>query len=231
MAHIHLKNVEFSYQYHRSLGLGFFSKPQFREFKHALKGITLDIKEGDRVALLGKNGAGKSTLLKVLSGVLPVNQGEISIDGRVYSFFGRNVGINPFLSGYDNLYIRALFHGLPPAAIAQKLREIAEFTELGDDLNRPVSTYSAGMKARLTFSMLMFVDAEIMLVDEGLGAGDKFFIEKARAYVDYLLDKSKILVFASHSEHLLKRFCNKALLLENGCIKEFGNFETVLKKY
>jgi len=231
MAHIQLNNVYFSYRYHRSLGLGFFTGPQVREEKHALKGINLDIHEGDRIALLGKNGAGKSTLLKVLSGVLPATAGSLTVEGRVYSFFGRNVGINPFLSGYDNLYIRALFHGLSSSAIKSKLKEIAEFTELGDDLERPVLTYSAGMKARLTFSMLMFVEADIMLVDEGLGAGDKYFIEKARAYVDYLLDKSKILIFASHSEHLLKRFCNKAVLLENGQVKANGPFEDVLRKY
>lgn len=231
MSHIHLRNVDFHYRYYSSLGFGLFKKNSKLNQNLALRQINLKINEGDRVALLGKNGAGKSTLLKLMAGVIPIADGEIDVKGKIYSFFGRNVGVNPYLSGWENLYVRGLILGLKKNEIENRLEEIAEFTELGDSLKMPVSTYSAGMKARLTFSMLMFVDADILLVDEGLGAGDRFFIDKARAFVDELLKQSKILVFASHSDHLLKRFCNKALLLKNGMMVKYGDYESVVELY
>ncbi len=231
MSYIHLQNVEFHYRYYSSLGFGLFKKNSKLKQNLALSDINLNINEGDRVALLGKNGAGKSTLLKLMAGVIPIAKGDIDVKGKIYSFFGRNVGVNPYLSGWENLYIRGLILGLNKTEIEDKLEEIAEFTELGESLKMPVSTYSAGMKARLTFSMLMFVDADILLVDEGLGAGDRFFIDKARAFVDELLKQSKILIFASHSDHLLKRFCNKALLLKEGKIIKYGDYDSIVKLY
>ncbi len=184
MSKINIQNINFSYRYYASLGFGLFKKNSKVNQNTALQNINLEINDGDRVALLGRNGAGKSTLLKMIAGVIPPTSGDISVEGKIYSFFGRDVGVNPFLSGYENLYVRGLVLGLSKPAIEAKLIEIAEFTELGDNLNLPVSTYSQGMKARLTFSMLMFVDADVLLVDEGLGAGDRFFIDKARAFVD-----------------------------------------------
>lgn len=231
MSQINLNQVHFSYRYYSSLGFGLFKKNSKVNQNSALNDINLDIKDGDRVALFGRNGAGKSTLLKVMAGVIPPTQGEVNVDGKIYSFFGRDVGVNPFLSGYENLYVRGLVLGLSKPVIEAKLIEIADFTELGENLNLPVTTYSQGMKARLTFAMLMFVDADVLLVDEGLGAGDRFFIDKARAFVDQLLDSSKILIFASHSEHLLKRFCNKGLLLKDGEIVDYGDFNEVCELY
>ncbi len=231
MSSININNVNFSYRYYSSLGFGLFKKNSKVNQNAALDDINLNIQDGDRVALFGRNGAGKSTLLKIMSGVVPPTSGEVKVDGKIYSFFGRDVGVNPFLSGYENLYVRGLVLGLSKKVIEEKLIEIAEFTELGDNLQLPVSTYSQGMKARLTFAMLMFVDADVLLVDEGLGAGDRFFIDKARAFVDQLLDQSKILIFASHSEHLLKRFCNKGLLLKEGKMVSYGSFDAVCKQY
>lgn len=230
-SYFNLKNVDFYYHYYSSLGIGLFNKNARRIQYHALKNLNLEIKDGDRIGLFGKNGAGKSTLLKLMAGIYPPESGEIDSKGRIYSFFGRDVGVNPFLSGYENLYIRGLLLNIPIPQIKEKLEEIAEFTELGEDLKRPVSTYSSGMKARLTFAMLMFVDADILLIDEGLGAGDRFFIEKARLFVDNLLQQSKILVFASHHDHLLDRFCNKGLLVDKGEIVKFGDFQEVKDLY
>ena len=231
MARIHTKDLDFNYYFFPALSRKLLNINSKRKKVEALRGINLDVQEGDRVALFGRNGAGKSTLLRVLAGTLPHSAGELDVTGKIYSFFGRNIGVNVMLSGYENLYIRGLLLDLPDEVINAKMAEIAEFTELGDSLERPVSTYSAGMRARLTFGMLMFVDADVLLVDEGLGAGDKFFIDKARAFVDQLLDNSKILIFASHAEHLLKRFCNKALLLEHGRMVEYGDFDKVRKIY
>lgn len=231
MAYISLKNVTFTYKYFPSISGGLFKSNAGLRSNEALTDFNLTIEHGDRVALLGKNGAGKSTLLKVIAGVVKPEGGEVNTEGSVYSFFGRNVGVIPQLSGMENLRIRGLLLNLADDFIEEKLIEIAAFTELGDDLHRPVSSYSQGMKARLTFGMLMFVDAEILLIDEGLAAGDQFFITKAQKFVESLLDNSKILIFASHSIQLLRKFCTKAILIENGHVVEYGNFNDVLAKY
>lgn len=180
MANIQLENVTFSYKYFSSIGGGLFKSSFGLKTKTAIKNLNLEIKMGDTVALLGTNGAGKSTLLKLIAGVMTPETGEIKHLGKIYSFFGRNVGVMPQLSGYDNLKVRGLLLNLSDDFIAEKIIQISEFTELGDDLYRPVSTYSQGMRARLMFGMLMFVDADILLVDEGLAAGDKFFLKKQK---------------------------------------------------
>lgn len=231
MASISLKNITFSYQYFPSISGGFFKSNAGLKQNTALSQFNLTIKDGDRVALLGVNGSGKSTLLKVIAGVIKPEQGEVEIEGEIYSFFGRSVGVMPQLSGFENLHLRGLLLDLDDDLIAEKITEIVDFTELDDDIYRPVSTYSQGMKARLTFGMLMFVDADIMLLDEGLAAGDRFFLDKAQNFIDTLLDTSKILVFASHSEQLLKRFCNKAILIDQGQIKDYGDLDTILLRY
>ena len=231
MASINLKNITFSYQYFPSISGSFFKSNAGLKKNTALSEFSLTINDGDRVALLGVNGAGKSTLLKVIAGVIKPEQGEVEVSGEIYSFFGRNVGVMPQLSGYENLHLRGLLLDIDDQTIQEKIDQIVEFTELGDDINRPVSTYSQGMRARLTFGMLMFVDADIMLLDEGLAAGDKFFLDKAQKFIDSLLDSSKILVFASHSVQLLKRFCNKAILINQGQIVEYGNLDKVLQSY
>lgn len=231
MASISLKNITFSYQYFPSISGSFFKSNAGLKQKTALSHFDLTIKDGDRVALLGVNGAGKSTLLKIIAGVIKPEQGEVQVEGQVYSFFGRSVGVLPQLSGFENLHLRGLLLDLDDDVIVEKINEIVEFTELDDDIYRPVSTYSQGMKARLTFGMLMFVDADIMLLDEGLAAGDRFFLDKAQNFIDELLDTSKILVFASHSVQLLKRFCNKAILIDQGQIIEYGELDEVLMSY
>ncbi len=231
MTSISLNNITFSYNYFPSISGGLLRSNAGLKTKKALSEVSLDIQHGDRIALLGTNGSGKSTLLKVIAGIYKPEQGEVNTVGRIYTFLGRNVGVMPQLSGYDNLQIRGLLLNLSDDVIAQKVNEIAEFTELGNAIHRPVSTYSNGMKARLTFGMLMFIEADILLIDEGLGAGDQFFLEKARQFIDGLLDQSKILIFANHSNQLLKRFCNKAILMNQGKLISYGDFDQVLQQY
>ncbi|KAA3646959.1 MAG: ABC transporter ATP-binding protein [Proteobacteria bacterium] len=231
MAHITLNNVSFSYRYFPSISGGLLKSNAGLKSHLVFKDFNLEINDGDRVALLGVNGAGKSTLLKVMAGVYTPEQGTVTTEGKIYSFFGRSIGVMPQLSGLENLEIRGLLLNLPDKIIQEKIKQIIDFTELGDAIYRPVSTYSMGMKTRLTFGMLMFVEADIMLIDEGLGAGDKFFLEKAQAFIESLLDSSKILVFANHSMELIKKFCNKAILIDSGQIVQFGAIEEVIKRY
>jgi len=231
MTRITLDNITFSYKYFPSISGGLLKSNAGLKSQTALSGVSLEINHGDRVALLGTNGSGKSTLLKIIAGIYRPEQGVVKTEGKVYTFLGRNVGVMPQLSGHDNLSVRGLLLDLPDDVIEQKIQEIIEFTELGDDIHRPVSTYSMGMRARLTFGMLMFIDADILLIDEGLGAGDQFFLEKARKFINGLLDSSKILLFANHSNQLLRQFCNKALLVNQGEVLAFGDFEPVLHQY
>jgi ABC-2 type transport system ATP-binding protein/lipopolysaccharide transport system ATP-binding protein len=231
MASVKLKNLTFSYKYFPSISGGLMKSNAGLKTKTALKNINLAIQTGDRIALLGTNGSGKSTLLKVIAGIYKPEAGELATEGKIYSFLGRNVGVMPQLSGIDNLTVRGLLLDLSDDVIEAKINEIVEFTELGNAINRPVSTYSMGMRARLTFGMLKFIDADIMLIDEGLGAGDQFFLEKARSFIDGLLDSSKILIFANHSNELLKRFCNKAILMDQGKLIAFGEFDEILAQY
>ncbi len=231
MTKISIDNITFSYKYFPSISGGLLKSNAGLKTQTALSEFSLDIEHGDRVALFGTNGSGKSTLLKIIAGIYKPEMGEVRTTGTVYSFLGRNVGVMPQLSGYDNLTVRGLLLDLPDAVIAEKIEKIIEFSELGNDIHRPVSTYSMGMRARLTFGMLMFVDADILLIDEGLGAGDQFFLEKARKFVNGLLDSSKILIFANHSNKLLSEFCNKGLLIDNGNMVAYGAFKDVLHQY
>lgn len=231
MTSIKLDNITFSYNYFPSISGGLLKSNAGLKTKQALSEVSLEINNGDRVALLGTNGSGKSTLLKVMAGVYKPEKGHINTTGKIYTFLGRNVGVMPQLSGFDNLVVRGLLLNLSDELIAKKAEEIVAFTELGDAIHRPVSTYSNGMRARLTFGMLMFIEADILLIDEGLGAGDQFFLEKARQFIDGVLDQSKILIFANHSNQLLKRFCNKAILMNQGKLVTFGDFDDVLKQY
>lgn len=231
MAHVTLKNVDFSYKYFPSISGGLLKSNSGLKSHLVFRNFNLEIKDGDRVALLGVNGAGKSTLLKIMAGVYTPEQGKVTSEGKIYSFFGRSIGVMPQLSGLENLEIRGLLLNISEEKIKKTIEEIIQFTELGDAIYRPVSTYSMGMKTRLTFGMLMFVKADIMLIDEGLGAGDKFFLEKAQHFIDGLLDSSKIMVFANHSMELVKKFCNKGILIDAGEVVEFGAINKVIKSY
>lgn len=197
----------------------------------ALQHITLDLVEGDRVGLLGHNGAGKSTFLRVVAGIYEPTLGEITVRGRMSSLFDIGIGTEGDATGYENIRMRGLIFGLTPDEIVQKTEEIAEFSGLGEYLNMPLRTYSAGMLLRLAFSVATCMQPEILTMDEWIATGDKDFIDKASARLNDIVGKSKVLLLASHNTDLLKRVCNKAILLEHGKLIDFDNVNTVLAKY
>src|SRR6185436_7580802 len=141
----------------------------------ALDRVSLTLSEGDRIALIGHNGAGKTTLLRVLAGIFEPLVGAVKIEGRVTPMFDINLGIDPESTGYENIILRGLYLGLTKAEIMERRDSVAEFTELGQFLDFPVRTYSAGMHARLAFAMATCINPEILLLDEGIGAGDAGF--------------------------------------------------------
>ncbi len=197
----------------------------------ALDQVSFSFNAGDRVALIGHNGAGKTTLLRVLAGIYEPRAGSIRIDGRVTPVFDVNLGIDPERTGYDNIILRGLYLGLKKAEILERRDSVAEFTELGPFLDLPVRTYSAGMLARLAFAMATCIEPDILLLDEGIGAGDAEFLEKANTRLDHFISKAGIVVLASHSVDLVRKLCTKAVLMEHGRLVRSGELEDVLMDY
>jgi ABC-2 type transport system ATP-binding protein len=197
----------------------------------ALHDVSLTLKEGDRVGLVGHNGAGKSTLLRLLAGIYEPTRGTARIHGRIAPVFDLAVGMDPEISGLENIVIRGLFLGMTRKQMEQRIDDIADFTELGDFLTMPLRTYSTGMRVRLALGVVTSIDPEILLLDEGIGAVDAAFLSKARDRLNELVKRSGILVFASHSDEFLVELCDSAIWLEQGGIKEQGPLRQVLTHY
>jgi ABC-2 type transport system ATP-binding protein len=197
----------------------------------ALRDITLSLRTGDRVGLVGHNGAGKSTLLRLMSGIYEPTRGKAIVKGRVAPVFDLGVGMDPEISGYENIVIRGLFLGETRKKMLSKIDEIAEFTELGEYLSMPLRTYSTGMRVRLAMGVVTSIDPEILLLDEGIGAVDADFLKKAQVRLQELVERSGILVFASHSAEFLARLCKTAIWIDHGTIKMIGGIEEVVRAY
>jgi ABC-2 type transport system ATP-binding protein/lipopolysaccharide transport system ATP-binding protein len=188
----------------------------------ALDDVTLSLKRGDRLALLGRNGAGKSTLLRVMAGIYEPSTGSIAVDGHVAALLGGNPGMDPDSTGRENIILHGLYLGLSKAEIREQTDAIIDFAELGSFIDLPLRTYSNGMRARLAFAIATAIVPEILLLDEGIGAGDAAFIEKANRRLNEFVGGTGILVLASHSEALIRKFCNKYALLEQGKLTSLG---------
>ncbi len=197
----------------------------------ALRGVSLELRQGDRGALVGDNGAGKTTLLRILAGIFEPSRGRVRREGQVSSLLSSSLGMDPEATGYENITLRGLLLGLDLAEIRERAEEIAAFTELGDFLAMPVHTYSSGMSLRLALAVSTCFEPDILLIDEWIGMGDAHFMEKAKARMDRFVERSTILVIASHSMPLIKRFCNKAVLLDRGEVAAAGTVDEVLYAY
>lgn len=197
----------------------------------ALRNINLSLRPGDRLGLVGPNGAGKSTLLRLLSGVYEPPIGSIKVSGNVSSMLDVMLGIDPELNGYDNIVLRGVLLGMSIAGVRAMTPEIAEFSELGEFLQLPVRTYSAGMMLRLAFAISTATRPDIVLLDEVIGVGDQAFAAKAKARVQEMVDNASILVLASHDHAVLSRFCNQIAVLQAGEIVDIGETDEVLERY
>jgi ABC-2 type transport system ATP-binding protein/lipopolysaccharide transport system ATP-binding protein len=243
MAEIKLKNVSVDIPIYdaasasiRKLILASTIGGRFVEFQHhlvanALKNISFEVRQGDRVGLVGANGSGKTTLLRVLSGVYAPTSGNIDVDGRVSPLFDVALGMSNDATGIENIRICGILWGLTHREIDEHFDDITEFTELGGYLNMPVRTYSAGMRLRLGFAIATARDPEILLLDEAIGAGDAIFMEKAFARLQNLAHRSSILIVASHAEEVIHKLCNKAIWLHRGNLMDYGDVNDVLAAY
>jgi lipopolysaccharide transport system ATP-binding protein len=182
----------------------------------ALNDLSFNFNDGDRIGLIGHNGSGKSTLLRVLAGLYEPTSGSISIQGKVTSMLNIFLGMDGEVSGRENIKLRAMIMGVAPKAMKSKIDDIVEFSGIGQYLDFPMRTYSSGMSMRLAFAIATSFDAEIILMDEWLSAGDASFVDAAKQRLNDLVNNASIVVIASHDMNIINDQCTKVLKLEHG---------------
>nr|WP_273417590.1 ABC transporter ATP-binding protein [Hyphomonas adhaerens] len=197
----------------------------------ALSDISFSLKEGDRLAIVGRNGSGKTTLLQILAGIISPSEGRLVSCGRITSLININIGIQAEATGHRNITLRGLASGYSPKQVEEKRQEIADFSELGDFLSMPMESYSAGMRMRLTFAIATAFNPEVLILDEWLSAGDASFKKRATDRMQEFVAKAGILVLASHSRQLIVENCATGIWLDGGRILAAGPVEDVLKAY
>jgi len=200
--------------------------------KTANKSISLIIKKGESVAILGRNGAGKSTLLKIITGVLEPTHGKVEVNGRVSALLELTAGFDKEITGRENIYLRGRLFGLKRPEIKAIEHDIVEFADIGEYIDQPTRTYSSGMKARLGFAINSSVSPEILVVDEALSVGDAIFRKKCQARIDQLVDQQHITVLlVTHSTSSAKDFATRGIVLQDGKIQFDGDIDTAIDKY
>lgn len=206
------------------------NKTKDKRYFYALKDITFEVEKGDVVGVLGTNGSGKSTLSSILSGISSPDEGLINIQGE-QALVAINSGLNNQLTGYENIQFKGALLGLSKKRIDEITNGVMEFAELGDFLYQPVKNYSSGMKSRLGFSISIYLNPDIIIVDEALSVGDKAFADKCLKKFEEFKQQGKTIFFISHSLPQVKSFCTKGLWIEGGELREYGEINEVATKY
>ena len=197
----------------------------------ALEDVSFDIAPGEFFGIVGRNGSGKSTLLKCLAGIYGVDQGRVDVRGRLSPFIELGVGFHPELSARDNVTINAIMLGLTRKQALERFDEIIAFAELEEFVDLKLKNYSSGMSVRLGFAVAIQVDADVLLVDEVLAVGDISFQQKCFDEFDRLKAEGKTIVFVTHGMDAVRRFCDRAMLLERGQLVDIGDPEAIAAKY
>ncbi|MBR1900347.1 MAG: ABC transporter ATP-binding protein [Lachnospiraceae bacterium] len=196
-----------------SLGLDF--KKNYKE-KHALNHVDFEVRKGETVGIIGTNGSGKSTMLKLITGVLTPTSGKIDVDGRISALLELGAGFNMEYTGIENVYLNGTMIGFTKEEIDQRLQSIIDFADIGDYINQPVKSYSSGMFVRLAFAVAINIDPEILIVDEALSVGDVFFQSKCYRKFEDFKREGKTILFVSHDLSAISRYCDRAVLLNQG---------------
>jgi homopolymeric O-antigen transport system ATP-binding protein len=245
VTYIRIKDADIEIPIYDSHALRLIKLPSFRTAKvgsstvtksgdvmivHALKNLSLELSEGDRVCVIGHNGSGKTTLLRLVAGIYPTTRGSIETEGNVLALLN-SMPLNSDATGYENIKLTAEINGWPRSRSADYIRDIEDFTELGEYLSLPTRVYSAGMQARLAFGLSTMQSPDILLIDEGIGAGDADFQVKAQARIERFVGGTKIILLASHSKELCRALCTKALLMSKGEKVYFGEIEEAFDRY
>ena len=197
----------------------------------ALKDVSFEIKQGDRVGIIGRNGAGKSTLLKILSRITEPTSGRISIEGRVASLLEVGTGFHPELTGRENIYLNGAILGMGKEEIKRKFDEIVAFAEVEKFLDTPVKRYSSGMYVRLAFAVAAHLEPEVLIIDEVLAVGDAKFQNKCLGKMKEVSQEGRTLIFVSHNMGAVSNLCNRAVFLEKGSLRKIGSVEGVINTY
>lgn len=205
-------------------------KKYHKEF-HALEDISINVKQGEMLGVIGKNGAGKSTLLKIITGVLTPTSGSVKIHGKISALLELGAGFNPEYTGVENIYLNGSMMGFSKEEIDQKLESIIEFADIGDFIYQPVKSYSSGMFARLAFAVSINVEPDILIVDEALSVGDVFFQAKCYKKLNDLKNSGKTILFVTHDMGSVLKYCNRAILINDGVIAEEGDPAEIIDIY
>lgn len=201
------------------------------DFVWSLKDINFEVKEGEVLGIVGKNGAGKSTLLKILSKITAPTTGEISIKGRVASLLEVGTGFHPELTGRENIFLNGTILGMTKQEVSSKLDEIVEFSGVAKYLDTPVKRYSSGMLVRLGFAVAAHLEPEILIVDEVLAVGDADFQKKCIGKMKDVSGEGRTVLFVSHNMAAVRSLCSKAIFLENGLVREYGEVNSIVDSY
>ncbi len=207
-----------------------FSAPSFRELR-ALDGVSFDVRQGEFFGIVGRNGSGKSTLLKLLASIYRADAGTIRMAGRLAPFIELGVGFNPELTARENVVLNGVMMGLAPQDTRERLDSVLEFAELGDFVDLKLKNYSSGMLVRLAFSLLMEVDADILLIDEVLAVGDAAFQQKCGDAFREMKAAGKTIVLVTHDMSTVEEYCNRAMLIDGGQIQHLGDPAEVGRRY
>jgi ABC-type polysaccharide/polyol phosphate transport system ATPase subunit len=207
-----------------------FRKKYHKDF-YALKDISLEVKKGEILGIVGRNGSGKSTLLKIIAGVLSPTTGTVQTHGRVSAILELSAGFNSNFTGLENIYHNLSINGFRKKEIDQKVEEIIDFSELGQFINQPVKTYSSGMKAKLAFAVSTSVDPDILILDEVLSVGDALFKRKCFARMEQFFNGGKTVIYVSHSTQSVISICSNAILLDKGRIMNISDPKSISKEY
>jgi teichoic acid transport system ATP-binding protein len=233
---IEVKNLTKSYKlYDKPMdrlkdSLGLARNRKFKEHL-ALNNVNLSVKKGETVGIIGTNGSGKSTILKIITGVLTPTSGEVNVDGHISALLELGAGFNMEYNGIDNIYLNGMMIGFSEDEITKRLDSILEFADIGDYVYQPVKTYSSGMFVRLAFAVAINIDPEILIVDEALSVGDVFFQAKCYHKFEEFKNQGKTILFVSHDLSSISKYCDRAVLLNQGVLLGEGTPKEMIDIY
>ncbi|HFI0039963.1 TPA: ABC transporter ATP-binding protein [Streptococcus suis] len=199
--------------------------------QHVLKDISFEVEKGDFFGILGRNGSGKSTLLKIISQIYVPEKGSVTVDGKLVSFIELGVGFNPELTGRENVYLNGALLGFSREEIDAMYDDIVDFAELREFMNQKLKNYSSGMQVRLAFSVAIKAQGDVLILDEVLAVGDEAFQRKCNDYFQERKKSGKTTILVTHDMGAVKKYCNKAVLIENGLVKALGDPSDVANQY